>query len=342
MNNEIKDNERKFSIRERMYFVILILVIILIATSVLLTIGAFIFNRTLPFDSISFSLVLSGLAIFVTGTIIIPKFLLEHEVKNAVEEYAEKSIQEKAKECVDSKVQEAKNDNLKTDAHLSRMIAFALTEKFPVWSIGWAFRSLKRYIKLDAKKVGFAEYRDFIEFIQAGIIEKSSKIFLDNFDTENEKDYTTLFKKISIEATNANEKNVFRPAIRAIKDISDFEYMVIKGKSKTLIDYRTVAESVCRSAGKFAKVLAATIMHEKSRQMQKSSESTQSVYEWLSNEIFEISDYGYKAKDIADSKDYKKALQEVLLSVSPEEPNSEKERGDFFFIRISENENSEK
>ena len=290
---------------------------------------------------VEFTLLLTGLTVFIAGSILMPKVLLEHEVQEAVERYAADEIQNKAKTCVDSKVQDAKNDNMKTDAHLSRMIAFGLTEKFPVWSIGWAFRSLKRYVKLDAKKIGFKEYRDFIEFIQTAVIEKSSNIFLSSFDIENESDYSALFEKIRDEALKSNEKNVFRPSIRAIKDIADFEYMVLKGKYKSLVDYRSLAENVCKSAGIFARILATTIMQEKYKQSQSVNENDKDTFqpleEWLLNEILEISDFGFNSENIEDTKNYKESLLKVLVIVSPKESmNSNKERGDFFFMRSEE------
>lgn len=328
-----KDNsEKKNSLREKIYFIILLLVIVMIVSATIMLILSFFCICPLRLDEFSFAILISGLAIFVTGTILIPKFLLEKEVKNAVIEYAEKAIQEKAKNCIDEKIQDAKNDNFKTDAHLSRMIAFGLTERFPVWSIGWGFRSLKRYIKLDASKIGFEEYKDFVVFIQTGIIEKSSDVFLESFNADEENDYSPLFKKIKDEAIRAQEKNVFRPSIRTIKDIADFEYMVFTKKCKILVDYESFAKSICRSAGNFARVLAKTIMYEKYRQTSE-HDSMQNTYEWLLNEILEISDFGHKSKSIDDSKKYKIILQEILTYILPDDAkNANKNNGDFFFI----------
>ena len=285
----------------------------MIGLLILIYLGVFFGNDRIDYKHIEFSLILSALGVVVGSSFVLPKFLLEKEIKNAVEEYASESIEKKAVECIDKKIADAKNDNVKTDAHLSRMIAFGLTEKFPIWSIGWAFRSLKRYVELDANKIGFEDYRDFIEFIRTGIIEKSSAKF---WDLCKESEYKATYKNIADEAAEAHDSNPFRPSIRAVKDIADFEYMLVTGKSKALVDYKSLAESLCKSAGKLASVLSIAIINERKNQENEEIRSSKNAQDWLLDEILKISKFGYKDKDIEESEDYKKKLSDTLGKLS--------------------------
>ena len=132
-------------------------------------------------NRLDFSVVLSALTLLVGGSIILPKFLLQSEVatavRNGLKEHADKIIQEKTDCYIKNEIKDAKNEMTKFDAHFSRMIAFFLNENHPVWSVGWCFRSLKRYGKLDEVSVGFNEYNDFIQFIQKGVLENAIRTF---------------------------------------------------------------------------------------------------------------------------------------------------------------------
>ena len=124
-----------------------------------LKIGTANFSPKETAERIDFSIILTSLSLLVGGSIFVPKFLLKKEVDESVQKKFENDVDEilqnKTIEFIDSKFNSVSNSLNKCDAHLSRMIAFNLKVEFPVWSIGWSIRSLKRYEKLDPNSVGF-------------------------------------------------------------------------------------------------------------------------------------------------------------------------------------------
>ena len=338
----VKKNDKK-TVAENLYFGILLSVLLLmIGILGIICIGYFSKNYV-NFEHIEFSIILSALGMFVGGSVILPKFLLEREVKHAVQEYADNTVEIKTAECIEAQVGNVKNEITKTDAHLSRMVAFGLVEKFPIWSVGWAFRSLKRYTKLNPKKIKLKEYSDFVNFIHTAILENAIKNFEskinDDFSTNtNYKQYLDALYK---EAESSHEKNPIRPAIRAIKDIADFEYSVCFVENETFKDNKAQLQNVCRTIGEFARKIAFCIMRDFSEKNIKQNKefltnSANEADEWLLNTILEISDFGYNSENNDASEQYKEKLKFTLFALAHEQLDSHDKV--FFFKREEEDE----
>lgn len=343
-----KDNkEDKKEKHSKLYFAILCLILLLIIVVIsficlsFFGIGNFINNDTLnkayilqeeeisivnndTVNKIDFALVLSALTVLVTGSFIMPKLILENEVKVAVNQYSQDMLEKKAKECIDGKINEVKNEIKKTDAHLSRMIAFDLVDEYPIWSIGWAFRSLKRYAKLDSKKVALVEYTDFVRFINEGIITKAKEKIINKTENLNNIYFFDLLNGMKIEAEKSLEPSFSRPSIRAVKDILDFEYEItLNEKSNLTEDCKEIMKPVSKNVGCLAQLLCCCLMYGVS-EIKQNKTNVDKVFdkqiipnEWLLENILEISDFGKKCATEENRNDFRNKLKtklEVLYS----------------------------
>lgn len=322
-----KDKKSKHSISEVCFFILFVLVALLLIGS-LVAVLLIVFSKPLvenwnckflenianfspkeTAERIDFSIILTSLSLLVGGSIFVPKFLLKKEVNESVQKEikntVENLVQEEADKYIDSKFNSVSNSLNKCDAHLSRMIAFDLKEEFPVWSIGWSIRSLKRYEKLDPNSVGFVEYFDFVEFLRKTVIEGSAQKFF--AIVKNEKNeinpVMTALEKEAAESGNDSK----RLAVRTVKDIVDFEYSV-QFKNKNLKN-KEILLPVCKLIGGLAKCLCGAVMANS--QNEKLSEQNLLYREFL-EQILQISDYGKKCKDFDAKKDYEKRLTLVL------------------------------
>lgn len=322
-----KDNESKHSISEICFFILFLLVAFLLIGS-LVAVLLIVFSKPLvenwnckflenianfspkeTAERIDFSIILTSLSLLVGGSIFVPKFLLRKEVDESVlkeiKNTVKKRVQEEADKYIDSKFSSVSNSLNKCDAHLSRMIAFNLKEEFPIWSIGWSIRSLKRYEKLDPNSVGFVEYFDFVDFLRKTVIESSAqKFFVLKKDVKNEINPVMAALEKEAEKSGNDSK---RLAIRTVKDIIDFEYSV-QFKNKDLKN-RSILLPVCNLIGGLAKCLCSAVMVNS--QNEKLSEQNL-LYRELLEQILQISDYGKKCKDFDAKKDYENRLILVL------------------------------
>ena len=322
-----KDNESKHSISEICFFILFLLVALLLIGS-LVAVLLIVFSKPLvenwnckflenianfspkeTAERIDFSIILTSLSLLVGGSIFVPKFLLRKEVDESVlkeiKNTVKKRVQEEADKYIDSKFSSVSNSLNKCDAHLSRMIAFNLKEEFPIWSIGWSIRSLKRYEKLDPNSVGFVEYFDFVDFLIKTVIESSAqKFFVLIKDVKNEINPVMAALEKEAEESGNDSK---RLAIRTVKDIIDFEYSV-QFKNKDLKN-RSILLPVCNLIGGLAKCLCSAVMVNS--QNEKLSEQNL-LYRELLEQILQISDYGKKCKDFDAKKDYENRLILVL------------------------------
>lgn len=285
---------------------------------------------------IDFTLLLTGYAIFITGTLIIPKVLLKKEVKESLEEYAKEAVHDMVNENLEEKTKSAQNELHRTDAHLSRMVAFQLHKEYPVWSIGWAYRSLKRYKNLDSKKIGFIEYSDFIRFLEEGVIVSSIKKFHDEvaetFQSKHphESYHRDMFPLDSAkhvleeEATKAKEENL-RPALRAVKDISDFEYAVRFDKSNEIGEIEIgILQHIAMCAGLFARELCAVILWNYSK-AKANSNLNEDTYdsEIMMQELLKISNYGEKSDAKQDVRQkFQQKLKQTLKQIVDNRKNA--------------------
>lgn len=322
-----KDNESKHSISEICFFILFLLVALLLIGS-LVAVLLIVFSKPLvenwnckflenianfspkeTAERIDFSIILTSLSLLVGGSIFVPKFLLRKEVDELVlkeiKNTVKKRVQEEADKYIDSKFSSVSNSLNKCDAHLSRMIAFNLKEEFPIWSIGWSIRSLKRYEKLDPNSVGFVEYFDFVDFLRKTVIESSAqKFFVLIKDVKNEINPVMAALEKEAEESGNDSKSL---AIRTVKDIIDFEYSV-QFKNKDLKN-RSILLPVCNLIGGLAKCLCSAVMVNS--QNEKLSEQNL-LYRELLEQILQISDYGKKCKDFDAKKDYENRLILVL------------------------------
>lgn len=322
-----KDNESKHSISEICFFILFLLVALLLIGS-LVAVLLIVFSKPLvenwnckflenianfspkeTAERIDFSIILTSLSLLVGGSIFVPKFLLRKEVDESVlkeiKNTVKKRVQEEADKYIDSKFSSVSNSLNKCDAHLSRMIAFNLKEEFPIWSIGWSIRSLKRYEKLDPNSVGFVEYFDFVDFLRKTVIESSAqKFFVLIKDVKNEINPVMAALEKEAEESGNDSKSL---AIRTVKDIIDFEYSV-QFKNKDLKN-RSILLPVCNLIGGLAKCLCSAVMVNS--QNEKLSEQNL-LYRELLEQILQISDYGKKCKDFDAKKDYENRLILVL------------------------------
>lgn len=317
------DKKDKKAIPTKLYFVILLLILVLICI-VLLSICLHLFGigaskSVDEVNKIDFALILSALTVLVTGSFIMPKLILENEVKVAVNQYSQEILEKKAEECIDGKINEVKNEIKKTDAHLSRMIAFDLVGEYPIWSIGWAFRSLKRYVKLDSKKVALVEYTDFVRFINEGIITKAKEKIIDKTENLNNTYFFDLLNGMKIEAEKSLEPSFSRPSIRAVKDIVDFEYEItLNEKSNLTEDYKEIMKPVCKNVGCLAQFLCSCLMYGVSEIKQNKTNVDKAFdkqiipNEWLLENILEISDFGKKCEKEENRIDFRNKLKTKL------------------------------
>lgn len=284
---------------------------------------------------IDFTLLLTGYAIFLTGTLLVPKVLLKKEVEEGIEKYAKKTVHGMVDERLDDCIGDTKNELYRTDAHLSRMIAFQLHKEYPVWSVGWAYRSLKRYKNLDSKKIGFIEYSDFIRFLAEGVIVSSIKKFHDEVaETFQSKHPHEPYRRemfplnsartvLKEEEDKAKEENL-RPALRAVKDISDFEYAVRFDKSSKIGETEIgILQDVAKCAGLFARELCAVILWNFSRDkanphiMGKLYDS-----ETMMQELLKISSYGEKSDAKQEVRqNFQKMLKQTLQQIESARKN---------------------
>lgn len=322
-----KDNESKHSISEICFFILFLLVALLLIGS-LVAVLLIVFSKPLvenwnckflenianfspkeAAERIDFSIILTSLSLLVGGSIFVPKFLLRKEVDESVlkeiKNTVKKRVQEEADKYIDSKFSSVSNSLNKCDAHLSRMIAFNLKEEFPIWSIGWSIRSLKRYEKLDPNSVGFVEYFDFVDFLRKTVIESSAQKFFTMIKNVKNK-INPVMVALEKEAEESGNDSK-RLAIRTVKDIVDFEYSV-QFKNKDLKN-KSILLPVCNLIGGLAKCLCSAVMV--SSQNEKLSEQNL-LYRELLEQILQISDYGKKCKDFDAKKDYENRLILVL------------------------------
>lgn len=278
---------------------------------------------------IDFTLLLTGYAIFITGTLLVPKLLLKKEVEEGLEKYAKETVRKTLDEHFLKRINDTKNELYRTDAQLSRMVAFQLHEQYPVWSVGWAYRSLKRYKNLDSTKIGFLEYRDFIQFLKKGVIAFSIDKFHNevneefqlkyqaNIDSKKELPLDSAWRVLKNEAESAKEENL-RPALRAVKDISDFEYAVRFDKSDKIGETEIgILQDIAKCAGLFARKVCVVILWDISRDKSDSSqaENTYAV-ERLMQDLLKISNYGEKGGFKQEIRQkFQKKLKQTLQQI---------------------------
>lgn len=200
-------------------------------------------------SNIDFTLLLTGYAIFMAGTLILPRYLLKEKTQEEVSKQLDKKLPDRIKTEVqqqtEGKLQKLQEIEHKLDGDLSRMISFLLMKnEMPVWSIGWGFHAMKRYISLE-RTCRKNEHILFLDLLRRTIFKKSISLFCKYITEtpslkERQKEIDSVFKAyhlqdahcsnftkaICYEAFCSDETQPEMPVLRAVKDIIDVEFIV--------------------------------------------------------------------------------------------------------------------
>jgi hypothetical protein len=314
------------------YLIILAGLIALVALALL---SLFKIGDKVVFDSLepSFALILAGLGVFFTATVLLPKFLLQTEVNNGLNDM----FPDKIDELIKPRLDDLSNEIKRTDAHLSRMIALFLnkdkTVSYNIWALGWCFRSLNRYSSLDPKKTGIDEYKDFIDMIQT-ILQKSMGEFTSKIknnlsiqiqDIGN--DYINDFLEcVGSQVKDESYGEVgdeLRTAFRAFKDIFDFEFSISDSR-KINPEMNFCFRNISRSIGIFAQILflvyANNIKHELNKKIKNIEELEKVLQDTIFHNIMAISKYGNRCDDKDIRLEFEKTINESVKRIlAPDE-----------------------
>lgn len=318
---------QKYLCKEDYYLTILVLLIVMIFC----VIGAICYSffcgnfSESPKDHLDFSVILAGITTFVAASILLPKLLLEKEVKNEVQSYADAKVRERTDECIGAQIKGVKNELSRMDAHLSRMIAFQLNKQYPVWSVGWAYRSLKRYKELDSKKIGLDKYSDFIDFLRFGVIEPAEQKFHENirkkYPYESAVDvflYLISAHDVLLEEAESVHEKGFRPCIRAVKDITDFEFAVRFDESLCLSETeKDILMDIVKCAGNFALELCAAMLIKPKNDANSLMQTNSYDEKRLTRELLAISNYGNEGSVKMEIRQkFRQMLKKTLEKIS--------------------------
>lgn len=255
-------------------------------------------------SSVDFAFLLAGYALFFAGTILVPKFLLKEKVSEEVKIQLDERLKTEIKANCKNEIDELISNSKRHAADWARMTAFFLTGKeLYIWSTGWCFHSVKRYLDYSQMKTS-KEICDFLSFIRCTILKENMTLFFkpDELDFE---------RYLKTEADKYKETDITRPALRALKDIADVEFFMHTNSlcSKVDSEIQTVVNSVSFYAGSFARYLTVSFLKyfEKER-----NELDLSEEENLFKELFKISRY---CNGEEYSEQYRKFLKAVIAEI---------------------------
>lgn len=255
-------------------------------------------------SSVDFAFLLAGYALFFAGTILVPKFLLKEKVSEEVKIQLDERLKTEIKANCKNEIDELISNSKRHAADWARMTAFFLTGKeLYIWSTGWCFHSVKRYLDYSQMKTS-KEICDFLSFIRCTILKENMTLFFkpDELDFE---------RYLKTEADKYKETDITRPALRALKDIADVEFFMHTNSlcSKVDSEIQTVVNSVSFYAGSFARYLTVSFLKyfEKER-----NELDLSEEENLFKELFKISRY---CNEEEYSEQYRKFLEAVIAEI---------------------------
>ena len=255
-------------------------------------------------SSVDFAFLLAGYALFFAGTILVPKFLLKEKVSEEVKIQLDERLKNEIKASCKNEIDELISYSKRHAADWARMTAFFLTGKeLYIWSTGWCFHSVKRYLDYSQMKAS-KEICDFLSFIRNTILKKNMASFF-------EPDELDFKKYLKIEADKYKETDIARPALRALKDIVDVEFFIHANSlySKVDSEIRTVANSVSFYAGSFARYLAVSFLKYFAKER---NELDLSEEENLFKELFKISRY---CNEEEYSEQYKQFLKAAIAEI---------------------------
>ncbi|WP_308510468.1 damage-control phosphatase ARMT1 family protein [uncultured Treponema sp.] len=255
-------------------------------------------------SSVDFAFLLAGYALFFAGTILVPKFLLKEKVSEEVKIQLDERLKTEIKTSCKNEIDELIGNSKRHAADWARMTAFFLTGKeLYIWSTGWCFHSVKRYLDYSQMKAS-KEICDFLSFIRNTILKKNMASFF-------EPDELDFKKYLKTEADKYKETDITRPALRALKDIADVEFFMQTNSlcSKVDSEIQTVANSVSFYAGSFARYLTVSFLKYFAKER---NEMDLSEEENLFKELIKISRY---CNEEEYSEQYKKFLKAVIAEI---------------------------
>ena len=171
-------------------------------------------NEKWDFNGIEVSVFLTFITLAFTISIAAPYFITKNKVEVVVRNFFTRDL--------GPDIINKSEEITKLDAHLSRMIAFnLLQQQYYYWAVGWAFRSLKRYMEMNESYSSL--YREFHEFVFKRIIIAALT------SARNDKESMVAVAK------NVGEDEAFRIKIRAIKDYVDFLYLIDEHSSNPAV-----------------------------------------------------------------------------------------------------------
>lgn len=255
-------------------------------------------------SSVDFAFLLAGYALFFAGTILVPKFLLKEKVSEEVKLQLDERLKIEIKASCKNEIDELIGNSKRHAADWARMTAFFLTGKeLYIWSTGWCFHSVKRYLDYSQMKTS-REICDFLNFIRNTILKKNMTSFF-------EPDELDFKKYLKTEADKYKETDIARPALRALKDIADVEFFMHTNSlcSKVDSEIQTVANSVSFYAGSFARYLTVSFLKYFAKERKEMDLSEE---ENLFKELFKISRY---CNEEEYSEQYKKFLKARIAEI---------------------------
>lgn len=184
-----------------------------------------------------YSLVVISFTITVALAAIIPYFISTNTIQSEADDAVNRATKE-----FDQKIISNKINNLRTDAHLSRMVGQRLRDQnICNWSVGWFYRSIKRYNKIihskqEYKELVFVCYlnstKSILKMAQDAKKEKSVCNYIDNFigPHESGRSLTRALDQNLIEAEEAEEN--YARLWRACKDTLDVKHQNETGLSE--------------------------------------------------------------------------------------------------------------
>lgn len=255
-------------------------------------------------SSVDFAFLLAGYALFFAGTILVPKFLLKEKVSEEVKLQLDERLKIEIKASCKNEIDELIGNSKRHAADWARMTAFFLTGKeLYIWSTGWCFHSVKRYLDYSQMKTS-REICDFLNFIRNTILKKNMTSFF-------EPDELDFKKYLKTEADKYKETDIARPALRALKDIADVEFFMHTNSlcSKVDSEIQTVANSVSFYAGSFARYLTVSFLKYFAKERKEMDLSEE---ENLFKELFKISRY---CNEEEYSEQYNKFLKARIAEI---------------------------
>lgn len=228
----LKEKRRKkLGLFTKAFSILYLLTVLAILVLIIVSIVNSIVNHSpsaIDDPNTTFAVILAGITITLTSSIIIPKVLLKGEVEDEVENL-KKDIYSQLTDDFLPSLQSHVNV---TDAHLSRMIGHLMLENAEskisdkkeylfqlVWSIGWALRSYKNYISGAAgvdvmgERVSLDNYRDLIKINNDTSFTAKSKIFKEIKDTKDIFQLGSIFLVVILVQKNKTNTLTFSLAL---------------------------------------------------------------------------------------------------------------------------------